>query len=364
MISMAQVILGEEEKAAVLDVMDSGQLAQGSVVKEFEEEVAKAFGVEHAVATSNGTAALHTALVANGIGVGDEVITTPFSFIATANAIKMAGAKPIFIDVEEETANINPKLIKDAITSNTKAIMLVHLYGRPSNMDEISKISREYDLKVIEDACQAHGAEYKRKKVGSFGTGCFSLYATKNIITGEGGLLTTNDAAVAKLARKFIHHGSSERYHHDMLGYNYRMTNLMAAIGLEQLKKLAYFNKRRRKNAQYLSDRLQSLKGIIVPEVSEGHVFHQYTIKITTACDKSRNEIRCQLLKHEIASEVFYPIPIHKQKSYLECCNQDLPIAEKLSQEVLSLPVYPTLTENDLDKIVRSLCEICNSSKR
>lgn len=358
MILLSKIILGKEEKEAVLKVMDSGQLARGAVIKEFEDRFAEFIGVKHAIATSNGTTALHTALVANGIGPGDEVITSPFSFIASANAIKMAGARPIFVDIEEKTANINPRLIPDAITQRTKAIMPVHLYGRPAKMGDICGIAEKYGLKVVEDACQAHGAEFNGKRVGSFGTGCFSFYATKNMMTGEGGMISTNDDEVAAIARMHIHHGSSGKYRHEMLGYNYRMSSMEAAIGLEQLKKLNHFSSRRRDNARYLSENLQLLKGIVVPEICSGHVFHQYTVMITEEFGRARDDVKNCLFDRDIASDVFYPIPIHKQRSYKEYWNDHFPVAEKLSTEVLSLPVHPLLTEKDLDKIIGALHEL------
>jgi len=238
MIPIAKPLLGAEEKAAVSRVLESGMLAQGPKVAEFEQAFAHFIGTQFAIATSNGTTALHAALLAHNLGPGDEVITTPFSFIATANAITMTGAKPVFVDIEEDSFNINPSLIEAAITPKTKAILPVHLYGKPANMKAITEIAAKHNLTIIEDACQAHGAEFEHKKVGSFGTGCFSFYPTKNMTSSEGGMITTNDETLAKKIRKIISHGSEKRYHHDFLGYNYRMTDVAAAIGVEQVKKL------------------------------------------------------------------------------------------------------------------------------
>src|SRR3989338_6161929 len=276
-ISMAKPLLGEEEKGAVLEVLDSGIIAQGPKVEKFEKKFAEFIGVKHAIATSNGTTALHVALLARSIGPGDEVITTPFTFIATANAIKMAGATPIFVDIEEESFNINPDLIETVITPKTKAIMPVHLYGRAAQMDKIIEIARKYNILVIEDACQAHGAEFAGKKVGSFRDSCFSFYPTKNMAVGEGGMITTDDDEVAKKVRQLINHGSEKKDYHDSVGYNYRMTDIAAAIGIEQLKKLPSFNERRKSNAQYLNEQSQMVKGLICPDIVDGHVFHQYT---------------------------------------------------------------------------------------
>lgn len=357
---MAKPLLGEEEKRAVLEVLESGMLAQGEKVAEFEQKFAEFIGVKHAIATSNGTTALHAALIAHGINSGDEVITSPFSFIATANAVRMAGATPIFVDIDKNTFNIDPHLIEAAITSKTKAIMPVHLFGLSCEMDKIMPIARKHNLPVIEDACQAHGAEFEGKKVGSFGTGCFSFYATKNMITGEGGMITTNDEAIAAKARKIINHGSEKKYYHNVLGYNYRMTNLAAAIGLEQLKKLNDFNQKRKKNAQHLYQHLKGMKGMIMPEITEGHVFHQFTMRISPECEKSRAELQNFLLEKGIQTAVFYPLPIHKQKAY-SYYQQSFPAAEKAAQQVLSLPIHPALQSNDLDVIAQAFKMVLRS---
>lgn len=352
MISMAKPLLGEEEKRAVLEVLDSGMLAQGKNVEEFEKVFANFIGVKQAIATSNGTTALHAALLAHGLGPDDEVITSPFSFIATANAIRMVGATPVFVDIEENTFNINPQLIAAAITSKTKAILPVHLFGRPVDMDAITKIARKYNLVIIEDACQAHGAECNGKKAGSFGTGCFSFYPTKNMTTGEGGMITTNDEEIAIKIRKIINHGSAQKYYHDHVGYNYRMTDLAAAIGIEQLKKLPAFNRKRREHAAVLTQHLSSLPGLLVPELVAGHVFHQYTIRVTPACIVTRKELAKLCHQQGIATNIYYPLPLHKQKAYADYQHHSFPVTEKIAKEVLSLPVHPALTDNDLSIII------------
>ena len=358
MIPIAKPLLGEEEKRAVLEVLESGMLAQGKKVEELEQEFAKFIGTKYAIATSNGTTALHTALLAEGIGKNDEVITTPFTFVATANAIMMVGAKPVFVDIDEKTFNLDPKLIESAITLQTKAILPVHLFGLPTEMGKIMEIAKKHNLKIIEDACQAHGAEISGKKVGSFATGCFSFYPTKNMTTGEGGMITTNDDAIAEKARKLISHGSAKRYYHDFLGYNYRLTDLSAAIGVVQLKKLPGFNEKRIKNAQFLFDGLKNIQGIVLPQILPGHVFHQFTIRITPELKKSREEIISYLTQKGIGSSVFYPLPIHKQKSYEKYNSQNFPISEKLAEEVLSLPIHPSLAEEDLLRIVKVFEEL------
>ena len=359
MIPIAKPIIGSKEIKAVTAVLKSGSVAQGKWVRDFEDRFASLHSVKYAVATSSGTTALHLALLALGIGKGDEVITTPFTFIASANAILYVGAKPVFVDIDEETFNINPKLIEKKITSKTKAILPVHLYGLPANMHEIMSIARRHNLFVIEDACQAHGAEIKGRKVGTIGdVGCFSFYPTKNMTTGEGGMVTTNDKELVERLVLFREHGMKVRYHHDVLGFNFRMTNIEAAIGIEQLKKLTKFNKVRIKNARFLNKHLSKVKGLILPLSSRGykHVFHQYTIRITKDYFLNREDLIKRLLTNNIGSSIYYPIPVHKQKIYLDLgYKNNFPIAEKLSQEVLSLPVHPSLRSSDLNRIVKVL---------
>ncbi len=352
MIPIAKPLLGEEENKAVLDVLSSGMLAQGERVSAFEKAFAQYIGVQHAIATSNGTTALHAALVGLGIGPGDEVITTTFSFIATANAIRMTGAVPVFVDIDEKTFNIDPLKVEAAITPKTRAIMPVHLFGFPAAMDALHTLARNHNLILIEDACQAHGAVFQKKKVGSFGVGCFSFYPTKNMTTGEGGMITVNDDALAALLRRIISHGTEKKYVHSMLGYNYRMTDIAAAIGLEQLKKLEHFNAARRRNASLLIKGLSSLPGLQLPAHHDGHVFHQFTIRVTKDFPLSREKVIDYLTENGIGSSVFYPIPIHQQEAYHEYNHQALPVAERIAREVMSLPVHPSITENDIQKIV------------
>lgn len=348
--AIAKPLIGEEEKQAVMAVMDSGVIAQGAVVSEFEKQFAAYIGVEHAIAVSSGTAALHLSLLAAGIGPGDEVITSPFTFIASANAMLYVGAKPVFVDIEFESYNLNPELLEEKITEKTKAIMPVHLFGLPCNMDKITRIAKKYNLKVIEDACQAHGAAINGKKAGSFGlSGCFSFYPTKNMTTSEGGIVTTNDAEFAEKVHLLREHGMKVRYHHDLLGYNFRMTNISAAIGLEQLKKLPGFNATRKQNARRMSELLGDVHGISVPYVPYGydHVFHQYTIRVQNNFSVPRDALVDQLKEAGIGSGIYYPIPVHKQKIYLDLGYRDvLPITEKLSEQVLSLPVHPSVDED------------------
>lgn len=356
MINIARPMIGDEEKAAVMAVLESGQLAQGSVVADFEEAFAAYCGVKHAIATSNGTTALHVALLAHEIGAGDEVITTPFTFIASANSVLYVGAKPVFVDIEPGSFNIDVENIEAAITERTKAIMPVHLFGNPSEMASIREIAEKNGLAIIEDAAQAHGAEEGGQRAGGWGTGCFSFYPTKNITTGEGGMVTTNDDCVADRAQMLRSHGMRVRYYHEMMGYNFRMTNIHAAIGMAQLPKLEGFNERRIENARYLSENLPKDK-VAVPQVREGtrHVFHQYTVRVLPPLD--RDDVREQLKAGGVGSEVYYPVPVHKQQVYLDLGygGQSFPESEKAAREVLSLPVHPGVSEEDLDTIVAAV---------
>lgn len=351
MIPISKPFIGEAEKQAVMAVLDSGMLVQGPRTAAFEEKFAAVCGVKHAVAASSGTTALHIALLAHGIGLGDEVITTPFTFIASVNSIVYTGARPVFVDIDPETFNINPDLLAAAITPRTKAIMPVHLYGYPCDMDAIMAIADKHGLAVIEDAAQSIGAAYKGKMTGSFGTGCFSLYATKNVMSAEGGMITTNDDDIAQRCRMIRNHGMQRRYYHDMLGYNFRMTDLHAAIGLAQLDRLDDFTSKRRANAAYLNAHITSVK---TPTVKEGygHVWHQYTVRVNG--DRNRDEVVKQLTEEGIGTGIFYPIPANKQSHLIAMGLGDvsLPVTEQFAAEVFSLPVHPQLSQSDLEMIV------------
>lgn len=350
MIPIAKPQLGKEEIDAVTEVLNSGMIAQGPKVEEFELAFSEHTGCEYAAAVNSGTAALHIALLAHGIGKEDEVITSPFSFIATANSILYTGAKPVFADIEPDTFNIDPERIKEKITPKTRAIMPVHLYGHPADIKVIMEIADDNKLIVIEDACQSHGAEYLGKKVGSFGTGAFSFYPTKNMTTSEGGMLTTDEKEIAEKAKMIRAHGSKVRYLHEMLGFNLRMTDIAAAIGLVQLGKLDGFTVARQKNAEILSAGLRGISGL-VPSITKAgctHVFHQYTVRAN-----KRDQLAAFLKEKEIGTGVHYPIPIHKQPFYKELGYKDsLPVSEKAVEEVLSLPVHPALSRSDIQKIV------------
>jgi perosamine synthetase len=353
MISIAKPYLGEAEIEAVTAVLRSGVIAEGPRVAQFEQAFAEYVGVGHAVALNSGTAALHVALMAHGIGKGDEVITSPFSFVATANSIVYTGAKPVFADIEPDTYNISPDQVHEMITSRTKAIMPVHLYGHAADMGAIMEIAEDHNLLVIEDACQAHGATYKGKKVGSFGTGAFSFYPTKNMTTSEGGIITTDDPDIAARSRMLRAHGSKQRYLHEMIGYNFRMTDISAAIGIVQMGRLAEFTEKRRENARKLSNGLKDTKNIILPVEKEdcSHVYHQYTIRTPR-----RDSLRDTLQEKGIGTGTYYPLCIHQQPLYKEMGYAgSFPESEKASREVLSIPVHPALSDADINTVIAAI---------
>ena len=367
MIEMANPSLGDDEIQAVTEVLKSGILAQGPKVAEFEDAFAAYIGTKHAIAVNTGTAALHAALLAAGIGAGDEVITTPFSFAATANAVLFCNAKPVFVDIDEATFNIDPSLLKKAISRQTKAVIIVHLYGQPCDMQDITQICDEQNLTLVEDACQAHGAEYRGRKVGSFGTGCFSFYATKNITTGEGGIITTNSADVAQKARMIRSHGQRERYLHQTLGYNFRMTDISAALGIHQLRRLDELNGKRSHNAAFLSGEIAKIEGLTLPTVGPDrkHVFHQFTVRVTGGYGMSRDGLAATLKHKGIMTGIHYPVPIHRQPLYMDLgYDVHMPVSERAAREVLSLPVHSGLSDQDLRHIVQSLKEAPNDSLR
>ncbi|HEX9635482.1 MAG TPA: DegT/DnrJ/EryC1/StrS family aminotransferase [Candidatus Limnocylindria bacterium] len=348
MIPIARPQMGEEEKELVWSALSSGTLAQGPRVQELEERFAAFIGVAHAVATSSGTTALHLALLGYGIGAGDEVITVPFTFIASANSIVYTGARPVFVDVEESTFNIDASQVEAAITPRTRAIMPVSLYGQPADMPALAAIAERRGLALVEDAAQSHGATVGDRKSGTWGAGCFSFYPTKNMTTGEGGMITTADAELADRVRLMREHGMKVRYHHDTLGYNFRMTDIHASIGLAQLPKLAAGNARRRViAARYDAE----LDGVITPAVRPGvtHVYHQYTIRVAR-----RDEFADRLRERGVGTGIYYPIPVHRQKPFeaLGYGDQRFPVTDRLTEQVLSIPVHPSLTDAEVSTVI------------
>lgn len=358
--------LWDEFNEAIQGVLRSGQFIMGPEVKAFESEVAEYLGVKHAIGLNSGTDALVIGLRALGISEGDEVITTPFSFFATAESISNVGAKPVFVDVEEHSMNINPELIETAITEKTKAIMPVHIFGRPASMARIMEIAEKYGLKVIEDCAQSFGARYSAKcdncncqeasqnaydgkQTGTIGhAGAYSFFPTKNLGTfGDGGLLVTNDDDVAEQARMLHKHGARKKYHNEILGYNSRLDAIQAAILRVKLPHIDAWNEGRRRVAQTYRDLLAGVEGIVTPEVVDGHVFHQYTTRITKV---DRDAVQAKLKEKGIGTMIYYPIPQDKLPVYFGQYNA-YSTSEKLAGEVLSLPIWPEL-ENILQKQV------------
>ncbi len=358
-IPIARPAIGQDEISAVTAVLESGKLAAGENVTMFEKLFADYCGSTHAIAVNNGTAALHAALLAAEIGSGDEVIVPAFSFFATASAVSMTGAKPVFVDVHEETFNIDPQKVEDHLTSKTKAVIGVHLFGQPFDVPGIQQVCESHNLTLVEDAAQAHGAAWNGEKTGGLGQfGCFSFYATKNMTTGEGGMVTTSEKVFAERLRLIINHGQSEKYLHTRIGYNYRLTDIGAAIGIVQLKKLEKFNNRRRKNAEYFDTHIK-VKGLITPVVSPGmhHVYHQYVIRMTDEFPMNRPDFIEYLKVKGIGSAVHYPIPLHHQPVYAVANEPDsCPISTSLASSVLSIPVHPLLDQKELAYI----CDVIN----
>jgi dTDP-4-amino-4,6-dideoxygalactose transaminase len=338
--------------------MENTAFAGGPFVAKFEQEFAKFCDCKHAVGVGNGTDALWLSLIALGIKPGDEVITVPNTFIATAEAISFAGAKPVFVDILEETNNMNPALIEAAITKKTKAIIPVHLFGQPADMDPIMTIAKKHGLFVIEDACQAHGAEYKGKKAGSIGnTGAFSFYPGKNLgAYGEAGAVVTNDDAIVEKMRMFRDHGQAKKYYHGMIGWNARMDGIQGAVLHVKLKYLQGWNDSRRKNAQKYSELLSAVKDVMPPRQAEyaKHIYHIYAIRI-----KQREKLMAHLTAKGIACGIHYPIPLHLQDAYrfLNLGVGSFPIAEKCAAEYLSLPMYPELTSEQINYVAKEIKE-------
>lgn len=358
MIPVARPVFGNEEVEAVSEVIRSGMIASGETVTRFEEEYARFSGVKYAIATSNGTTALHAGLLAAGIKPGDEVIIPSFTFIATASSVCMCGARPVAADVDIDTCCIDPESVTELITPKTKGVIGVHLFGQPCDVDAIRQICDDNALLFIEDCAQAHGAEYKGVQVGNFGAvGCFSFYPTKNMTTGEGGLITCQDVLIAEKARRLINHGQKEKYLHTEIGYNYRLTNMGAALGRVQLKKLPEMNRKRQENASYYSSRI-TRGGVVGPVTRDSctHVFHQYAIRVTPESGMTRDQFAGQLLERGVGTAIHYPIPVHEQPVFKgTITGSPCPVSHQLAEEILSLPVYPSLSHEERDQVVEAL---------
>ena len=356
MIPAAKPIIGEEEREAVDRVLQSGMLAQGPEVAAFESEYSATVQNRHCVAVNSGTSGLHMALEAIDMNDGDEVIVPSFTFAATANAVALTGATPVFVDIDPLTFNIDPKAIEAAITPRTRAIQPVHLYGQPAAMREIMALAKRHDLLVVEDAAQAHLASLDGTPVGAFGiAGVFSFYPTKNMTSGEGGMITTGSDEVARQCRLLRNQGMERVYENEIVGFNTRMTEIHAAIGRVQLRKLANWTAIRQANAKFLDE---NLKGVVVPYVAPGavHVYHQYTIRLV---GHDRDAFADEMKERGVGSGVYYPTPVHKLPSF--GLSFDLPETTRACKEVLSIPVHPSLSQGDLETIVSVINSIAGA---
>ena len=356
--------IGEAEIKAVIKVMKSGVithgLGAGPMVTKFENAFAKYMKAKHAIAVNTGTSALHLAIAAIGIKSGHEVVLPSFTFVATAEAILLAEAKPVFVDINSETYNVSPIEIEKVITKQTKAVIPVDLYGLPTDMQQIREIADKHGLAIIEDACQAHGASYKRKPPGTFADAtCWSFYASKNMTTGEGGMITTNDAELAEKMRLMRSHGEKEKYKSIVLGHNYHMSEIQAAIGLVQLQRLPKFLSKRRENSRRLSGRLRSAKILRLPREPKGyeHSWYLYTVRLDSK-KKRRDKIVKTLRKRGIGAETYYVTPVHLMPYYSRFGSYKLPETEKAAEQVFSLPVHPGVTTRQIEFIGESVLRI------
>ncbi len=377
MIKFVDPQVGEEEKKAVNAVIDSKYLAEGPVAREFEKMYLDYTGAKYAIVTSNGTTALHLAIEASGIKPGDEVITTPFTFIASSNSILFNGAIPIFADIDPETYNLDPEKVKEKITKKTKAIMPVHIFGNPCDMKALKEIADEHDLILLEDACQAHGAKVDGKHAGTLGdVGCFSFYASKNLTFGEGGLILTDNEELKDNVMCLRNHGRTPKggYHHIRIGYNYRSNNLVAAVGVEQLKKLPKMLETRKRNAEILQKELADLDGFALQKVLNGHE-HAWYIAAgrTDREDLPATKIVEELKAKDIGSRQIYSIPSYKQPAYTKIneyyywakfvkfpdySKVNCPITERIGRDHFQIPINPGVTEENMYHIVDTLRKI------
>ena len=350
-IAAAQPLIGDAERAAVDRVLRSGSLAQGPEVAAFETEFTEHFRLGRpSIAVSSGTSGLHLGLLAAGIGPGDEVVVPSFTFAATANAVALTGAIPVFADIDPHTFCLSARSVEERLTERTAAVMPVHLFGHPADLDALAGLTARHGLRLFEDAAQAHGAAWRGRPVGTFGDwGVFSLYPTKNMTSGEGGMVTVADPGVQRRLRLLRNQGMEVRYENEVVGFNARMSDIHAAIGRVQLTRVDGWNRTRRRNAAHLT---AGLRGVTVPSVAPGaeHVFHQYTIRVP---DDRDGFARALLHEFGVGSGVFYPVPTHRLPAY--ATDDDLPETARAAREVLSLPVHPGLVEADLDRIVAAV---------
>ncbi|MGY3679022.1 perosamine synthetase [Streptomyces sp. TE33382] len=364
MIRAAAPVIGEDEIEAAVRVLRGGMVAQGPEVAAFEEEFSKFVDGRHCVAVNSGTSALHLSLMALGIGPGDEVIVPSFTFAATANAVRLVGATPVFADIERDSFCLSPQAAEAAITPRTAAIMPVHLYGHPAAMGPLTALAERHGLAIVEDAAQAHAASLDGTPVGAFGAAaCFSFYPTKNMHSLEGGMITTGDAAVARTLRLLRNQGMEQRYANEIVGFNVRMTDVAAAIGRVQLRSLDTWTRQRRANAAALD---AGLRGVVTPPVAPGaeHVYHQYTVRIGDRSGKDRDTVSRELLERGVGNAVYYPTPVHRLTPFrtgekvLGYAVGELPETERAAAEALSIPVHPMLTPQELDRLAATVNEV------
>lgn len=356
MIPAAKPFIGDEEREAVDRVLRSGMIAGGPEVAAFETEFSNHVAGRECVAVNSGTSALHMGLLAAGVKAGDEVIVPSFTFAATGNSVALTGATPVFVDIEPDTFCIDPQAVEAAITPRTVGIMPVHLYGHPANMPDLQAIAAKYQLQIFEDAAQAHDASLNGTPVGAFGSfGAFSFYPTKNMTSAEGGMVSLANAELARKVRLLRNQGMERRYENEVIGFNTRMTDVHAAIGRVQLGRLPEWTRKRQENAKFFDENLQ---GVVTPAVAPGavHVYHQYTIKIV---DHDRDEFANQLAELGVGSGVYYPTPTHALPSF--GLDLDLPVTAKVATQVLSLPVYPSLTQAELDIVVEAVNKLAKA---
>jgi dTDP-4-amino-4,6-dideoxygalactose transaminase len=345
--------LKTEIDSAILQALGETRFILGPNVQAFDQEAAEYLGVNHAISCANGTDALHLALLASGIQPGDEVITSAFTFIATAEAIRFIGAIPVFVDIQPHSFNIDPARIRAAITDRTRAILPVHLFGQPADMNEILALAEEFDLLVIEDCAQSFGSRYGERATGAIGaSGAFSFFPSKNLgCYGDGGMVTTNDETTAAKIKMLRNHGSSQQYHHDVIGVNSRLDELQAVILRIKLKHIDEYNRKRHEVARAYNQRLAGsrFQAPVIPE-DRDHVFHQYTI----LCD-NRDAVREAVLAREVSCAVYYPIPLHQQKAFADTVQPELPVTEATAQRCLSLPIFPEMTEQQISTVCEAL---------